>query len=134
MIPPLPLPSKVLQSPLKLAAAIPNKVVDTASLRKKPSQEMTKLADLNRAKHSSKHRKSLSHTSTPSNSDEDRDDLRGMLKELHDRKKSKTLEESKQSVNVVYENRPKPYDASSRQYGHSDQKGSSAKSGRERSG
>ena len=95
---------------------------------------MTKLADLNRAKHSSKRRKSLSHTGTPSNSDEDHDDLRGMLREIHDRKKSKTLEESKRSVKVVYENRPKPYDASSRQYGHSDHKGSSAKSGRERSG
>ena len=96
---------------------------------------MTKLADLNRAKHSSKRRKSLSHTGTPSNSDEDHGDLRGTLNELHDRRKSKTLEESKRSVKVVYENRSKPYNASSRQYGHNiDHKGSSAKSGRERSG
>ena len=95
---------------------------------------MTKLTDQGRVKNSSKRHKS--HTGTPSNSDEDHGDLRGMLNERrHDQRKNKTLEESQRSVKVVYENRSKPYNASSRQYGHNiDHKGSSAKSGRERSG
>ena len=142
MIPPLPPTSEVPKTPLKTAAAIPrmtnretavisNKVADATSLRKKLSQE---LADLARAKHSPKRHKSKSHTGTPSHSDEDRGDLRGKIDALHRHRKSKTLEEPKRSVKVVCEIRSKPYDASSRQYGHNDHKGSSAKSGRERSG
>jgi hypothetical protein len=139
MIPPLPPPSEVPQSPLKKAAVthrmtngepefavIQYKNADTTSLRQKTSHEMTKL-DQGRVKTSSKRHRS--HTGTPSNSDEDLGDLRGMLNERHDRRKNKTLEESQRSVKVVYENRSKPYNASSRQYGHNtDHKGSSVKS------
>ena len=92
---------------------------------------MTKL-DQGRVKTSSKRHRS--HTGTPSNSDEDFGDLRGMLEERH-YQRNKTLEESQRVVKVVHDNRSKPYDAPSRQYGHNtDHKGSSVKSDRERSG
>ena len=144
MIPPLPPPSEVPQSPLKKAAVphrmtngesefavIHHKNADTASLRQEISQEITK-PDQGRVKTSSKHRRS--HTVTPPNSDEDPGDLRGMLEERH-YQRNKTLEEAKRVVKVVHDMRSKPYDAPSRQYGHNtDHKGSSVKSDREKSG
>ena len=137
MIPPLPLSSKVQYYPLKQAAVISgvfSQVADTTSLRKNPSPELIKLANQGRVKNLPKHHKSLSHTGTPSNSDEDHSDLRGALNELHkNRRKSKTPNGSQRSVKAVCENKSKPYNASPRQYGY-DHKGTSAKSDRERSG
>jgi hypothetical protein len=137
LIPPLPPLSEVPQSPLKKTAAttrmtngksefavIPQKKADTTSLRQ---------TNHNRIKTSSNRHKS--QTGTPSNSDEEPGDLRGMLIERHNRREA--LEKSQERlVKVVQnDNRSKPYIASSRQYGHNtDHKGSSAKSDRERSG
>ena len=107
------------------------KNADTTSLRQKTGHEMTRL-DQGRVKTSSKHHRS--HIRTPSNSDEDPGDLRGMLEERH-YQRNKTLDESKRVVKVVHDIRSKPYDAPSRQYGHNtDHKGSSVKSDREKSG
>ena len=136
LIPPLPPNPEVLQSPLKKTAVttrmtngesefavISNKKADTISLRQ---------TNRTRIKISSNRK---SQTGTPSNSDEEPGDLRGMLDERRDLRK--TLEESQQrSAKVVQnDNRSKPYTTSSRQYGHNtDHTGSSAKLDRERSG
>ena len=129
LIPPLPPSLEAPQSPLKKTAVkmtngesefavIPYKKADTTSLRQ---------TNHTRIKISS-HRNN-SQTGTPSNSDEEPGDLRGMLDERRDRRK--TLEESQQRLAKVVQNdnRSKPYTTSSRQY-----TGSSAKSDRERSG
>ena len=134
MIPPLSLP-KVQNHPLKQAAAIPranestftpSQVADTTSLRR--------VTNPSRASNSAKRRKSLSHTGTPSNSDEDLGDLRGTLNEIHEnRMRNKIPKESQRSVKVVSEYKAKPYHALPRQYGYG-HKGTPAKSNRERSG
>ena len=137
LIPPLPPNPEVLQSPLKKTAVttrmtngesefavISHKKADTISLRQ---------TNHTRIKISSNRNKS--QTGTPSNSDEEPGDLRGILDERCDLRK--TLEESQQrSAKVVQnDNRSKPYTTSSRQYGHNaDHTGSSAKLDRERSG
>ena len=110
LIPPLPPNPEVLQSPLKKTAVttrmtngesefavISHKKADTISLRQ---------TNRTRIKISSNRK---SQTGTPSNSDEEPGDLRGMLDERRDLRK--TLEESQQrSAKVVQnDNRPKPY-------------------------
>ena len=137
LIPPLPPNPEVPQSPLKKTAVttrMTNGEPEFAVISQKKADAIPlRQTNHTRIKISSNHNKS--QTGTPSNSDGEPGDLRGMLDERRDRRK--TLEESQQrSAKVVQnDNRSKSYATSSRQYGHNtDHTGSSAKSDRERSG
>ena len=121
--------SRVTKSEPTLTYATKRQDADTTSLRRP--------ASWNRAKSPPKRHASLSHTGTPSISDEDYDDLRGQLNELHEnRRNCQTLstKRSQRSLKVMSGNIAKPYNVLPRRNGYDHTKGTFANSDREQCG
>ena len=120
LIPPLP---PQVTSPLKMAAVnsrmtqSKHALAYSTNLQKEDTTTRRRQADWDRAKNSTvglpKRRASLSYTSTPSPSDEDHDDLRGKVNELHDNRKNQQNQlvhrRTRRFVKVVSQGEAMPY-------------------------